>query len=141
MHIASTDTISLPGSARASAMATADLPEAVGPTMASGVGMELRAIPARAAASACGHRNAAPMGGGERDVTELAAEVVRSGIGDLDHGVGAGTERHIGAEVDDLVLTGPSRGHGRVLLARPLDEDLLEPADAGPMPGQGAALD
>ena len=73
--------------------------------------------------------------------TSRAGEVVRRGGGDLAPDVGPGGDRPGRGEVDELVLPGAAGEHRRVALARPLDEELLDAPDAGPVLGQRAALD
>src|SRR3954447_6491023 len=129
--MASTATISVPGTASAAAIATSDLPDAVGPnTTTAGAVMSLG-----------GDRNARAGGPLGDDRVQLAREVVRRGTGDLDRGVGAGPQRRRRPEVDETVLRRASGQHVRVLLARAVDEDLLDAPDAGLVGGERVALD
>src|SRR4051794_4816250 len=129
--MASTATISVPGTAVAAAIATSDLPDAVGPsTTTGGPGM-----------SEGGDGDAGAGGPIGDDVAQLTGQVVRRGAGDLDRGVGPGPQRLRRREVDETVLGRAGGEHRRVLLARTLDEHLLDAPDAVAVGGQGAALD
>ncbi len=79
-------------------------------------------------------------GGG--DAHQLAAQVMWRGARDADLRVGAGRrDMHVGwGEVHELVLARPTREHLGVPRARPFDDDLLDAADAGLVPGEGGAL-
>ncbi len=80
--IASTATISVPGTARAAAMATSDFPAAVGPTTTTGA----------AIGSERGDGDACLVGRFGEQLDESPRQVVRSGAGDLDRGVRAGPQ-------------------------------------------------
>ena len=79
--------------------------------------------------------------GSASNSTNCADEVVRGTVGDLDGCVGTGAQRLRRREVHQLVLASATRQHGGILLAGTLDEHLFDPADAGLVLGQRAALD
>src|SRR5215204_6465241 len=129
--MASTATISVPGTASAAPIATSDLPDAVEPsTTTAGAVMSQR-----------GDGDAGAVGRLGDDLAQLARQVVRGGPGDLDAGVRAGPQRRRRAEVHEPVLRRAGGQDRRVLLARTVDEDLLDMPDARPVGGEGAALD
>src|SRR4051794_18286326 len=130
--MASTATISVPATASAAAIATSDLPEAVGPTTTTG---------ARPISDGDDHGDAGAVGRLGDDLAQLPGEVVGSGAGDLDRRVRAGAQRLRRGEVHEAVLRRARCDDRRVLLARALDEDLLDPSDAGPVGGQRTSLD
>src|SRR3954466_8243003 len=68
---------------------------------------------------------------------------MRAGVGDVYFGEAAWTQRRglVNPEVNELVLPGASRGDGRILLARTLDECLFNPPDTGPVLRQTAPFD
>src|SRR5690349_13797908 len=89
-HMASTDTISNSGFARAIAIASADLPDPVGPT--------------RPTCLKRGNRNARLVPRRRGDLDQLPEEVVPAGVRDAHVGVRAhGDARRVG-EVHELVL-------------------------------------
>src|SRR5688572_20927028 len=108
--MASTATISVPATARAAAIATSDLPAAVGPSTTTGA----------AAISERGDRDARAVRRLGDEVHEPSREVVGGGAGDLDGRVRAGAQRPRWREVHEAVLGRPCREHGRILLARAL---------------------
>src|SRR5688500_6456664 len=129
--MASTATISVPGTASAAAMATSDLPEAVGPSTTTGA----------AVMSQRGDRDAGAVRRLGQEVDEAPGEVVRRRTGDLDAGVRAGAQRPRRGEVDEAVVRRTGRQHRGILAARALDEHLLDAPDARLVGGQGAAFD
>ena len=83
----------------------------------------------RAVASTGSDRDLDAVAGVGGLLDEAGSEVVRGGGDDLDVGIGAGSQRMRGGEVDETVLPRPSGEDGGVLLARSLDEDLLGATD------------
>src|SRR5687768_7798858 len=129
--MASTATISVPATARAAAIATSDLPAAVGPSTTTGA----------AVISERGDGDARAVRRLGDELHEPSREMVGCGTGDLDGRVRAGAQRARRHEVHEAVVRGARREHRRVLLARALDEHLLEPPDACLVSGERAALD
>ena len=81
------------------------------------------------------------MAGLGDELDQAAGEVMRRGRRDLGGDVGAGSQRAVESEVDELVLAGAATGDGRILAAGPLDQELFDATDAGAVLGQCAALD
>src|SRR5205823_11580059 len=79
-------------------------------------------VPPRQSDGCDGDACLVPRAGGHGH--ELAPEVVGGGVGDAHVRERARREWTAG-QVDELVLAGAPRQHRRVLLARPLDQDLL----------------
>src|SRR3954452_17630159 len=130
--MASADTISMSPARRASSSASADFPDAVGPTIASDAGTVWLAG---------GDGNAGAVRRSGSDLDQLAGEVVRSRPRDARHGEGAGRDRVDAAEVHELVLPSAAGEDVGVLAAAPLDDHLFEATDASLVLCQRAALD
>ena len=133
--IESSETISTSPAARASSSASADLPDAVGPTSArcrrhtATTGMRTR------------RRASAPL---DRSTSSPrnqcgAAPVTRTGH-DLAGRGGRGRGTGPGREVQQLVLAGAARPHRGIGLRRSVDEHLLDPAAARLVVLERAAL-
>src|SRR5690606_32764048 len=87
------------------------------------------------------HRDPGAAAGHGEDLDQLALEVVGRGAGYVDEGEGAGSEGVGGPEVDQPVLAGAAGEQRRVLLAGPLDDDLLAPSDPGLVAQASRALE
>src|SRR4051794_27431825 len=111
--------ISVPVTSRAAAIATSDLPDAVGASTTTG----------DPAMSERDDRDARAVRRRGEDLAQLAREVVRRGAGDLDRRVRAGPQRGGRGEVHEAVLGRAGGEDGAVLLARSLDEDLFGAPD------------
>src|SRR5487761_2166271 len=127
----STDTSStVPGTARATARAISDLPDAVGPTRATVIGAD---------GSAGGDGDPHPVAGPGRDLDQVTDQVVAGRAGDDDVGGGAGGDRGPSrrGDVDEFVLCRAPGRHRRVAPGRPLHHHLLGTTDPRRVLAQG----